>query len=65
LTDVHRRQLDDLLKRRDNARRGWLAWLRNRPPNRTIVTMVHPVIAGNNFTSFGIFQGFEDAESHW
>ena len=28
LTDVHRRRLDDLLKRRDNGKTTWLAWLR-------------------------------------
>ncbi|HEM8770682.1 TPA: DUF4158 domain-containing protein, partial [Enterobacter hormaechei] len=31
LTDVHRRRLDDLLKRRDNGKTTWLAWLRQSP----------------------------------
>jgi hypothetical protein len=35
LTDVHRRRLDDLLKRRDNGKTTWLAWLRQSRSNRT------------------------------
>jgi hypothetical protein len=31
LSDVHRRRLDDLLKRRDNGKTTWLAWLRQSP----------------------------------
>jgi TnpA family transposase len=31
LTDVHRRRLDDLLKRRDNGKTTWLTWLRQSP----------------------------------
>ncbi|MFW8975659.1 Tn3 family transposase [Klebsiella sp. R19] len=31
LTDVHRRRLDDLLKRRDNGKTTWLTWLRQAP----------------------------------
>ncbi|MBA1686771.1 DUF4158 domain-containing protein, partial [Escherichia coli] len=31
LTDSHRRRLDDLLKRRDNGKTTWLAWLRQSP----------------------------------
>ena len=31
LTDAHRRRLDDLLKRRDNGKTTWLAWLRQSP----------------------------------
>jgi TnpA family transposase len=31
LSDLHRRQLDDLLKRRDNGTTTWLAWLRQSP----------------------------------
>ena len=31
LADVHRRRLDDLLKRRDNGKTTWLAWLRQSP----------------------------------
>jgi TnpA family transposase len=31
LLDVHRRRLDDLLKRRDNGKTTWLAWLRQSP----------------------------------
>ena len=29
--DAHRRRLDDLLKRRDNGKTTWLAWLRQSP----------------------------------
>ena len=31
LSDAHRRRLDDLLKRRDNGKTTWLAWLRQSP----------------------------------
>ena len=31
LTGAHRRRLDDLLKRRDNGKTTWLAWLRQSP----------------------------------
>ncbi|ELQ4414097.1 Tn3-like element TnAs3 family transposase, partial [Salmonella enterica] len=31
LADAHRRRLDDLLKRRDNGKTTWLAWLRQSP----------------------------------
>ena len=31
LSDAHRRHLDDLLKRRDNGKTSWLAWLRQSP----------------------------------
>ena len=31
LADTHRRRLDDLLKRRDNGKTTWLAWLRQSP----------------------------------
>lgn len=31
LTDVHRRHLDELLKRRDNGKTTWLVWLRQSP----------------------------------
>ena len=31
LSDMHRRRLDDLLKRRDNGKTTWLAWLRQSP----------------------------------
>lgn len=31
LSNVHRRRLDDLLKRRDNGNTTWLAWLRQSP----------------------------------
>jgi hypothetical protein len=31
LSDAHRRRLDDLLKRRDNGKTTWLAWLRQCP----------------------------------
>ncbi len=31
LSDAHRRRLDDLLKRRDNGKMTWLAWLRQSP----------------------------------
>ncbi len=31
LSDVHRSRLDDLLKRRDNGKTTWLAWLRQSP----------------------------------
>lgn len=31
LSDTHRRSLDDLLKRRDNGKTTWLAWLRQSP----------------------------------
>ncbi len=31
LSDVHRHRLDDLLKRRDNGKPTWLAWLRQSP----------------------------------
>ena len=31
LSDTHRRRLDDLLKRRDNGKATWLAWLRQSP----------------------------------
>lgn len=31
LMDAHRRRLDDLLKRRDNGKTTWLAWLRQSP----------------------------------
>ena len=31
LSDTHRRGLDDLLKRRDNGKTTWLAWLRQSP----------------------------------
>jgi len=31
LSDAHRRHLDDLLKRRDNGKTTWLAWLRQSP----------------------------------
>jgi len=31
LSDVHRHRLDDLLKRRDNGKTTWLAWLRLSP----------------------------------
>lgn len=31
LSSVHRHRLDDLLKRRDNAKTTWLAWLRQSP----------------------------------
>jgi hypothetical protein len=31
LSDAHRRRLDDLLKRRDNSKPTWLAWLRQSP----------------------------------
>ena len=31
LSDVHRHRLDDLLKRRDNGKTTWLAWLRQSP----------------------------------
>ena len=31
LSDVHRRRLDDLLKRRGNGKMTWLAWLRQSP----------------------------------
>ena len=31
LSDIHRNRLDDLLKRRDNGKTTWLAWLRLSP----------------------------------
>ena len=31
LSDAHRRRIDDLLKRRDNGKTTWLAWLRQSP----------------------------------
>jgi len=31
LSDTHRHHLDDLLKRRDNGKTTWLAWLRQSP----------------------------------
>ena len=31
LSDIHRRCLDDMLKRRDNGKTTWLAWLRQSP----------------------------------
>ena len=31
LSDAHRRRLDNLLKRRDNVKTTWLAWLRQSP----------------------------------
>ena len=31
LSDAHRRRLDDLLKRRENGKATWLAWLRQSP----------------------------------
>ena len=31
LSDTHRHRLDDLLKRRDNSKTTWLAWLRQSP----------------------------------
>ena len=31
LSDTHRHRLDDLLKRRDNGKTTWLAWLRQSP----------------------------------
>jgi hypothetical protein len=31
LSDAHRHRLDDLLKRRDNGKTTWLAWLRQSP----------------------------------
>ena len=31
LSDAHRRRLDDVLKRRDNGKTTWLAWLRQSP----------------------------------
>ncbi|MFK0380239.1 Tn3 family transposase [Pandoraea sp. NPDC090278] len=31
LSDAHRRHLDDLLKRRENGKTSWLAWLRQSP----------------------------------
>ncbi|HNL98909.1 MAG TPA: DUF4158 domain-containing protein, partial [Accumulibacter sp.] len=31
LSDAHRRRLDDLLRRRDNGKTTWLAWLRQSP----------------------------------
>ncbi|MBR7559153.1 DUF4158 domain-containing protein, partial [Mycobacterium tuberculosis] len=31
LSNVHRHRLDDLLKRRDNGKTTWLAWLRQSP----------------------------------
>ena len=31
LSNVHRQRLDDLLKRRDNGKTTWLAWLRQSP----------------------------------
>ncbi len=31
LSDIHRNRLDDLLKRRDNGKTTWLAWLRQSP----------------------------------
>jgi TnpA family transposase len=31
LSDAHHRRLDDLLKRRDNGKTTWLAWLRQSP----------------------------------
>lgn len=66
LTDDHRRHLDDLLTRRDNGKKTWLAWLRQAPakPNSRyngvpVVNIATPNGAGlshNKFTDFDVGQ---------
>lgn len=58
LSDVHHRRLDNLLKRRDNGKTTWLAWLRQRPqPGNCGNRVVEHGISGTGHASLAETQG--------
>ena len=59
LSDVHRRRLDDLLKRRGNGKMTWLAWLRQSPAKPNSRHMLEHIERLNAWQALDLPTGIE------
>ena len=59
LSDVHRRRLDDLLKRRDSGKTTWLAWLRQSPAKPNSRHMLEHIERLKAWQALGLPTGIE------
>ena len=59
LSDVHRRRLDDLLKRRGNGKMTWLAWLRQSPAKPNSRHMLEHIERLKAWQALDLPQGIE------
>ncbi|TVT54828.1 MAG: Tn3 family transposase [Azoarcus sp. PHD] len=59
LSDIHRHRLDDLLKRRDNGKTTWLAWLRQSPAKPNSRHMLEHIERLKTWQALGLPAGIE------
>ncbi len=59
LSDIHRLRLDDLLKRRDNGKTTWLAWLRQSPAKPNSRQMLEHIERLKAWQALGLPAGIE------
>jgi len=59
LSDIHRHRLDELLKRRDNGKTTWLAWLRQSPAKPNSRHMLEHIERLKAWQALGLPAGIE------